>query len=515
MKLARNSWVTLVGGIWGMLLAGTVYGFGGISASLKSALGASEQQKQLVGVCGNVGLWLNVFGGMLSRSIGPQRTVIVSTALTVAGYCGMFVVLRDGGSVGAAGVAWFAVGLGCGWVYVTTLFTVSANFGERDRSYVIGVLTAVFGASSPFFAVMKEGLTANDVRDFMAFCAVACALLGSLCAACVARLSPTPAEQAWERVHSRYSAQARFGLLAVLLLVMLALVFSLCRWSSCAAARAVSGGGGGVHAVVPGRHDDGGGGALLLHPTPEEAAGDDAATKAAASARGGAKLPARADATPCGALRTPVFYLLSFVVAVVVATNVMVLNNLSTIVKDRRVAIGGAGGSGDFAIILMLTFSCFARFSVGVLMYRWGPVRWAPRFLIVAACLSVAGELALVFDVGVLLPVSAALLGLSDGVIWCSSAWLVMKTFGATHTAAIYGVVVFFVAIFSVIMSYGVETAVYASQPSRSAGDGQRECATGIHCFRTTHIIACAVNAVAIVVAGLFRKWFRGRFGAG
>ena len=217
-------------------------------------------------------------------------------------------------------------------------------------------------------------------------------------------------------------------------------------------------------------------------------------------------------------LRKPIFYVLSYVVASVVATNVMVLNMLSTIVKDRHIAIGGSTQTrrGDFAVILMLAFSCSARFVVGVLMYRLGPVRWAPRFLLTAASLSVAGQLCLVFDVDLLLPVGITFLGLSDGTIWCSSAWLVMQSFGAAHTATIYGIIVFSVAIFSSVVSYGIETAVYGAQPSiqMSSGD-QQECSTGIYCFRATHVVACVLTFVAVICSAMFTKWFRSRFGIG
>ena len=93
MIFVKNCWVTLVGGVYGMLLAGTVYGFGSFSAPLKSALGLDEQTKQLVGVCGNLGLWVNVLGGMLSRRFGPAPTVVSGTVLAVAGYAGMYALL--------------------------------------------------------------------------------------------------------------------------------------------------------------------------------------------------------------------------------------------------------------------------------------------------------------------------------------------------------------------------------------------------------------------------------------
>ena len=240
MRFVKNCWVTLVGGVYGMLLAGTVYGFGSFSASLKSVLKVDEQTKQLIGVCGNLGLWVNVIGGMLSRRFGPAPTILSGTVLATAGYAGMYAVLhghqtaapRHGSdSVSSSAIApcicWFAVGLGCGWTYITTLFTVSANFEARNRSYVIGVLTAVFGASSPFFAVLKEGLVGNSIARFMALCAISSFFLGSFCAACMAKIPQATSNDASAayQSHPKFSPQARFSLLAVLLSLLLALVF--------------------------------------------------------------------------------------------------------------------------------------------------------------------------------------------------------------------------------------------------------------------------------------------------
>ena len=95
MRFVKNCWVTLVGCVYGMLLAGTVYGFGSFSVSLKSVLKVDEQTKQLIGVCGNLGLWVNVIGGMLSRRFGPAPTILSGTVLTTAGYAGMYAVFHS------------------------------------------------------------------------------------------------------------------------------------------------------------------------------------------------------------------------------------------------------------------------------------------------------------------------------------------------------------------------------------------------------------------------------------
>ena len=75
-----------------LVFAGAVYGFGTISADVKTVLGASESEKQLIAVSGNnekhfknksssdlavtgnVGLWTgSALGGMVSDRMGPSR----------------------------------------------------------------------------------------------------------------------------------------------------------------------------------------------------------------------------------------------------------------------------------------------------------------------------------------------------------------------------------------------------------------------------------------------------------
>ena len=592
--VASNRWEVLLGGLACMISAGTVYGFGTISAALKNALGATESQKQLIGVAGNIGLWLNVTGGVLNARIGAQRTIALATLLSTIGYAGMYLTLQQGGgdSGGPGGGArstaptkpgwlpafaaacWFVVGLGCGMTYISALFTAAGNFSPRHRTYVIGILTTMFGAASPLLAVFKGGMLGGDLGAYFGVCGVLVALLGAAGVASVRRLPAAPADPADPPADPLAApvaaavvvsggaaakgkagaargaaagrvaggggkgggwgdaAMARFLYLAVVLSVVLSVVFvaALTTKDGAALTRvdwavlgllallpAVTARSGAVHSGGGGSGDRGGDGDDQLGEQllPGNSDGGSSGSSGGGGGGGGGVVGAVGAGSLAAALRTRTFALLAVVVATTAGGNVLVLNILSTIVKDR----GVVAADGDFAVVVMMTMSCSARFFVGILMFRWGPLRWAPRFMVAAPALMALGQLLLCPDVGLLVFVAAGVLGLSDGTIWCVSAWVCAQLFGAI-TSAVYGTVVAFCACSITLIAYVIEPIVYNSHATKAppppgggggGGGDATECAAGIACFRTTHLIVAGLGCAAVAAAVAFGREFEAR----
>ena len=199
MRFVKNCWVTLVGGVYGMLLAGTVYGFGSFSASLKSVLKLDDRTKQLIGVCGNLGLWVNVIGGMLSRRFGPAPTILSGTALATAGYAGMYAFLnshqtaeaRHGSDTMSSSaivpcICWFAVGLGAGGRTsqrcspCRQLRTAQPQLRHRRAHSGVWRLFSIF-------AVLKEGWLGTASHDSWLYRHLVF-FLGCVCASCMANI---------------------------------------------------------------------------------------------------------------------------------------------------------------------------------------------------------------------------------------------------------------------------------------------------------------------------------------
>ena len=129
-----NRWVTLAAGIYLMLCAGPIFSFGAIGKKMQHILNASESEMQMISVAGNVGLWTNIVGGFVFDRLGGPKTMVVSAVLTLAGYLMMHSALdpkQPWTPVATAG-AWFLVGHGSGWLYISTLFSNVKNFEPKQ-----------------------------------------------------------------------------------------------------------------------------------------------------------------------------------------------------------------------------------------------------------------------------------------------------------------------------------------------------------------------------------------------
>ena len=105
---------------------------------------------------------------------------------------------------------------------------------------------------------------------------------------------------------------------------------------------------------------------------------------------------------------------------------------------------------------------------------------------------------------------SAAVLGVSDGMIWCTGAWIVVKIFGNAHSSTIFGMVVFSAACVELLLSYGLETVVYNSKPHTTSTPS--ECSAGIACFRLTNVVTGALVMFAVGLSAYFKSWFQRHF---
>jgi len=191
------------------------------------------------------------------------------------------------------------------------------------------------------------------------------------------------------------------------------------------------------------------------------------------------------------AVRTASFWHLAIAVATSISANVMVMNLLSTIVKDRHFADHASVGRG--CTVLTMSMDTLMRGGVGYTTFVHTGI---PKqlFLKLGAGLAVLAQLAFAIDAPALVFVGCALAGVSDGVIWAVAPWLVGKLFGTANSAAIFGLVIFLTAIVTASLSFGLQPALYDSHIAA----GATEC-SGIECFRSTHFSAAAVS-----VAGLW-----------
>ena len=181
--LQSNRWACLACGCILVVSSGEIYGFGAFATALSRDLSLNQSEQQLVGLCGNVGLWSGSFlGGVLADAKGPRLVMILSAFLLAAGYGGSAAcatlgpthsVLRDAKLVA---LLWLVVGIGSGLVYNATMFLNIKNWSQQHQALVVGLLATFFGLSSTIWgappACIHTCLRAPGICAYVHLCIV-------------------------------------------------------------------------------------------------------------------------------------------------------------------------------------------------------------------------------------------------------------------------------------------------------------------------------------------------------
>ena len=78
------------------------------------------------------------------NNAGPKPTLVAGAAMVCLGYLLMYFALslgqRYSWTPSLAAGAWFLVGHGSGWIYISTLFTNAMNFAPHQRGKASGAM---------------------------------------------------------------------------------------------------------------------------------------------------------------------------------------------------------------------------------------------------------------------------------------------------------------------------------------------------------------------------------------
>jgi len=152
-------------------LAGQVYGFGLYSDVLRrpEGLALSQEALETVALCGNLGQYFRVFGGVAFDNLGGKVTIVTGLLMSAAGYLAIYFAVhfasQDDGwraSLGSLCIGAFLYGQGAGWIETTVISTSMQHFPDE----AIGLLKTFFGIAaatgSLYYAAVlspsKEGL---------------------------------------------------------------------------------------------------------------------------------------------------------------------------------------------------------------------------------------------------------------------------------------------------------------------------------------------------------------------
>jgi len=145
-----GKWITLLSVSFLMLNAGTLYGFGSYSNELAEEMGRSEVD--LVGSCGDLGIYAAILLGIFYDRYGPTHTCLLSghIAQNYGLLCFSYLVLGEGEAA----------------LYFVALGTSCFNFSARHRGKIMGYQHMLFSGSSMLFTLIFSQVLNSNVGDY-------------------------------------------------------------------------------------------------------------------------------------------------------------------------------------------------------------------------------------------------------------------------------------------------------------------------------------------------------------
>ncbi|GMK57695.1 hypothetical protein CspeluHIS016_0405290 [Cutaneotrichosporon spelunceum] len=161
------------------LASGSNYGYSGYAPQLASKLGLSSTQINLVGLGGNLGVYLSgpVWGRIID-GYGPRVPLACAAALNFVGYHGTrafyYSVLPIGDEDGptslgvtALAMALFLTGLAGSAGLAGAMNTVARSFPDRTRASATGSVLAGFGLSAFVFSALGHALFRDEAGGLL------------------------------------------------------------------------------------------------------------------------------------------------------------------------------------------------------------------------------------------------------------------------------------------------------------------------------------------------------------
>ncbi|KAH6570651.1 hypothetical protein BASA50_002788 [Batrachochytrium salamandrivorans] len=149
-------WWSFCSSLLCMLCGGTLYLFGAYASQLKSSLGYSQTEINVIASAGGFGLYLSgpLMGAWVDRH-GARPIALASSLLLWGGYTGMAWMVSETlftSSFLFMSVFYCMVGLGSAGVYNAALKTNIQNFDQKEHGFAIGVSVSAFGLSALVFS---------------------------------------------------------------------------------------------------------------------------------------------------------------------------------------------------------------------------------------------------------------------------------------------------------------------------------------------------------------------------
>eukprot|EP00842_Homolaphlyctis_polyrhiza_P000854 jgi/Hompol1/176/HPOL_001009-RA len=153
-------WLSFASTVLIMLCGGTLYLFGAYSSELRTTLGFSQTEINLIASAGGFGLYLA--GPMVGSAVdkyGARIVTLISSLFLWLGYSCMAWSLSESlplRNFVFVSFYYFLVGLGSCGCYNAAMKTNVQNFEPKDHGFAVGVSVSAFGLSALVFSTASR-----------------------------------------------------------------------------------------------------------------------------------------------------------------------------------------------------------------------------------------------------------------------------------------------------------------------------------------------------------------------
>ena len=173
-KLFENKWLSFACGFAMMAAAGTEYMFSTYAPQLKTLMGYSQTQINFLGTCGNLGISLGFYMGIINDFTNAR---IVSLLGAIFLFLGWFLLYL--GSISffptnylTMSLFMFMQGTGSAACYTAAIANNVPKFSGKSRGTVVGILVSMFGLTSAIFSPIYVHVFKEEVEPFLLFFSV-------------------------------------------------------------------------------------------------------------------------------------------------------------------------------------------------------------------------------------------------------------------------------------------------------------------------------------------------------
>ncbi|CAH1801975.1 unnamed protein product [Owenia fusiformis] len=161
-RMEIQRYISLCVGILGLVFCGIINGFNIYAVALKQTFNYTQTELEYITVSGIAGLELtSYFSGVVIDKYGPRSACVIAAILSSPSFALEWMSTKFISFFASRSwlmcLIYFVASTGCCFTYMTSMSTISINFGGKHRGKFVGFASAMFGGSPLIFALIYQG----------------------------------------------------------------------------------------------------------------------------------------------------------------------------------------------------------------------------------------------------------------------------------------------------------------------------------------------------------------------